>query len=82
MGVVTGVVLSFEIGANWSNFSRRTGNVVGPLLMYEVLTAFFLEGAFIGILLFGENAGGPLPGPIGLSSLWLARLPALQAIKE
>src|SRR5689334_6910542 len=51
MGVVTGVVLSYEIGANWSAFSRRTGNVVGPLLMYEALTAFFLEGGFIGILL-------------------------------
>ena len=59
MGVVTGVVLSYEIGANWSNFSRITGNVVGPLLMYEVLTAFFLEGSFIGILLFGEKRIGP-----------------------
>jgi cytochrome bd ubiquinol oxidase subunit I len=58
MGVVTGVVLSYEIGANWSNFSRITGNVVGPLLMYEVLTAFFLEGGFIGILLFGEKLVG------------------------
>lgn len=59
MGVVTGVVLSYEIGANWSNFSRITGNVVGPLLMYEALTAFFLEGSFIGILLFGEKRIGP-----------------------
>src|ERR1700751_4812764 len=59
MGVVTGVVLSYEIGANWSNFSRITGNVVGPLLMYEALTAFFLEGGFIGILLFGEQRVGP-----------------------
>jgi cytochrome bd ubiquinol oxidase subunit I len=58
MGVVTGVVLSYEIGANWSNFSRITGNVVGPLLMYEALTAFFLEGGFIGILLFGEKRVG------------------------
>ena len=58
MGVVTGVVLSYEIGANWSAFSRITGNVVGPLLMYEVLTAFFLEGGFIGILLFGEKLVG------------------------
>jgi cytochrome bd ubiquinol oxidase subunit I len=58
MGVVTGVVLSYEIGANWSNFSRITGNVIGPLLMYEVLTAFFLEGGFIGILLFGEKRVG------------------------
>lgn len=59
MGVVTGVVLSYEIGANWSAFARITGNVVGPLLMYEALTAFFLEGAFIGIMLFGEERIGP-----------------------
>src|ERR1700751_1392738 len=58
MGVVTGVVLSYEIGANWSGFSRMTGNVTGPLLMYEALTAFFLEGGFIGILLFGEKRVG------------------------
>jgi cytochrome bd ubiquinol oxidase subunit I len=58
MGVVTGVVLSYEIGANWSGFSRVTGNVTGPLLMYEALTAFFLEGGFIGIVLFGEARVG------------------------
>jgi cytochrome bd ubiquinol oxidase subunit I len=58
MGVVTGVVLSYEIGANWSGFSRMTGNVTGPLLMYEALTAFFLEGGFIGIVLFGETRVG------------------------
>jgi cytochrome d ubiquinol oxidase subunit I len=58
MGVVTGVVLSYEIGANWSGFSRITGNVTGPLLMYEALTAFFLEGGFIGIVLFGEARVG------------------------
>ena len=59
MGVVTGVVLSYEIGANWSGFSRVTGNITGPLLMYEALTAFFLEGGFIGIVLFGEARVGP-----------------------
>jgi cytochrome bd ubiquinol oxidase subunit I len=58
MGVVTGVVLSYEIGANWSGFARVTGNVLGPLLMYEALTAFFLEGGFIGIVLFGEARVG------------------------
>src|SRR5215472_12373669 len=58
MGVVTGVVLSYEIGANWSAFSRITGNVVGPLLTYEALTAFFLEGGFVGIMLFGEKLVG------------------------
>jgi cytochrome bd ubiquinol oxidase subunit I len=45
MGVVTGVVLSYEIGANWSGFPRVTGNVTGPLLMYEALTAFFWKAA-------------------------------------
>jgi cytochrome d ubiquinol oxidase subunit I len=58
MGVVTGVVLSYEIGANWSSFSRITGNVVGPLMTYEALTAFFLEGGFVGIMLFGEKLVG------------------------
>ena len=58
MGVVTGVVLSYEIGANWSGFARVTGNVTGPLFMYEALTAFFLEGGFIGIVLFGEARVG------------------------
>lgn len=55
MGVVSGVVLSFQFGTNWSVFSDRTGNVLGPLLGYEVLTAFFLEASFLGIMLFGWN---------------------------
>ena len=55
MGVVSGVVLSYEFGTNWSEFSRRTGAVMGPLLSYEVLTAFFLEGSFLGIMLFGRG---------------------------
>lgn len=53
MGVVSGIVLSYQFGTNWSRFSVATGNVVGPLLGYEVLTAFFLEATFLGILLFG-----------------------------
>ncbi|MAM34621.1 MAG: cytochrome ubiquinol oxidase subunit I [Micavibrio sp.] len=53
LGVVSGVVMSFQFGTNWSVFSDRTGNVLGPLLAYEVLTAFFLEGSFLGIMLFG-----------------------------
>ena len=53
MGVVSGVVLSYELGTNWSRFSRVAGNIVGPLVGYEVLTAFFLEATFLGILLFG-----------------------------
>lgn len=53
MGVVSGVVLSYEIGTNFGNFSEVTGNVLGPLMSYEVLTAFFLEAGFLGIMLFG-----------------------------
>lgn len=53
MGVVSGVVMSYEFGTNWSNFSRVVGNVIGPLIGYEVLTAFFLEATFLGIMLFG-----------------------------
>jgi cytochrome d ubiquinol oxidase subunit I len=53
MGVVTGIVLSYEIGANWAVFADRTANVLGPFFLYEVLTAFFLEAGFIGIMLFG-----------------------------
>lgn len=53
MGVVSGVVMSYEFGTNWSVFSDKVGNVLGPLLGYEVLTAFFLEASFLGIMLFG-----------------------------
>jgi cytochrome bd ubiquinol oxidase subunit I len=55
MGVVSGVVMSYEFGTNWSELSRRGGNVIGPLLSYEVLTAFFLEAGFLGIMLFGRE---------------------------
>src|SRR3954453_1151611 len=53
MGVVSGIVLSYEFGTNWSQFSVFAGNVVGPLIGYEVLTAFFLEATFLGVMLFG-----------------------------
>jgi cytochrome d ubiquinol oxidase subunit I len=53
MGVVSGVVMSYQFGTNWSVFSDRVANVLGPLLGYEVLTAFFLEASFLGIMLFG-----------------------------
>lgn len=59
MGVVTGVVLSYEVGTNWSRFADVTGNVLGPLLTYEVLSAFFLEAGFVGIMLFGWGRVGP-----------------------
>ena len=55
MGVVSGVVMSYQFGTNWSLFSDKVGNVIGPLLGYEVLTAFFLEASFLGIMLFGWN---------------------------
>jgi len=55
MGVVSGVVMSYEFGTNWSELSRLGGNVIGPLLSYEVLTAFFLEAGFLGIMLFGRE---------------------------
>lgn len=59
MGVVSGVVLSFQFGTNWATFSDRVGNVLGPLLGYEVFTAFFLEASFLGIMLFGWNRVSP-----------------------
>ena len=59
MGVVSGVVMSFQFGTNWSVFADRAANVIGPLLGYEVLTAFFLEASFLGIMLFGWKRVGP-----------------------
>ncbi len=55
MGVVSGIVMSYQFGTNWSEFANRTAPILGPLLAYEVLTAFFLEAAFLGIMLFGWN---------------------------
>jgi cytochrome d ubiquinol oxidase subunit I len=53
MGVVSGVVMSYQFGTNWSQFSDKAGPVIGPLMAYEVLTAFFLEAGFLGVMLFG-----------------------------
>ena len=55
MGVVTGIVMSFQFGTNWPGFMNKVGNIAGPLLAYEVLTAFFLEATFLGVMLFGMN---------------------------
>ncbi len=55
MGVVSGIVMPFQFGTNWSRYSDATANVVSPLLAYEGLTAFFLEAAFLGVLLFGRK---------------------------
>jgi cytochrome d ubiquinol oxidase subunit I len=59
MGVVSGVVMAYEFGTNWSGFSQVAGNITGPLLHYEVLTAFFLEAGFLGIVLFGWQRVSP-----------------------
>ncbi len=58
MGVVSGIVMSYQIGTNWSVFSDKAGPVVGPLMAYEVLSAFFLEAGFLGIMLFGRKRVG------------------------
>ena len=58
MGVVSGIVMSYQFGANWSVFSDKTGPVLGPLMAYEVLTAFFLEAGFLGVMLFGLERVG------------------------
>ena len=59
MGVVSGLVMSYQFGTNWSYFSTFAGSVTGPLLAYEVLTAFFLEAGFLGVMLFGWSRVGP-----------------------
>ena len=59
MGVVSGLVMSYQFGTNWSVFSTRAGPIIGPLMAYEVLTAFFLEAGFLGVMLFGMNKVGP-----------------------
>jgi cytochrome d ubiquinol oxidase subunit I len=61
LGVVSGIVMSFQFGTNWSRYAEFTGNVIGPVIQYEVITAFFLEAAFLGIMLFGwERVGNRL----------------------
>ena len=59
MGVVSGIVMSYQFGTNWSRLSDYAGSILGPLLTYEVLTAFFLEAGFLGVMLFGRNKVGP-----------------------
>jgi cytochrome d ubiquinol oxidase subunit I len=58
LGVVSGITMSFQFGTNWPGFMERVGNVAGPLLGYEVLTAFFLEAGFLGVMLFGHGKVG------------------------
>ncbi|MEJ2623070.1 MAG: cytochrome ubiquinol oxidase subunit I [Pseudolabrys sp.] len=80
MGVVSGVVMSYQFGTNWSHFSQVVGNVVGPLIGYEVLTAFFLEATFLGVLLFGFHKVPPwlyvlsgffVAGGTAFSAFWI-----------
>ncbi len=59
MGVVSGLVMAYQFGTNWSYFSSFAGSITGPLLAYEVLTAFFLEAGFLGVMLFGWSRVGP-----------------------
>ena len=59
MGVVSGIVMEFQLGTNWSGFTKMVGPVLGALFTYEVLTAFFIEAGFLGVMLFGWNKVGP-----------------------
>src|SRR5205809_1767700 len=59
LGVVSGIVMPFQFGTNWSRFSDTAANVIGPLMAYEVLTAFFLGACFLGVLLFGRYLVSP-----------------------
>jgi len=58
MGVVSGIVMSYQFGTNWSRFADKAGPVIGPVMGYEVLTAFFLEAGFLGVMLFGLKRVG------------------------
>jgi cytochrome bd ubiquinol oxidase subunit I len=59
MGVVSGIVMSYQFGTNWSVYSDKVGPILGPLMGYEVLSAFFLEAGFLGVMLFGGERVGP-----------------------
>ncbi len=83
LGVVSGVTMSFQFGTNWPGYMEKAGNIAGPLLGYEVLTAFFLEASFLGIMLFGRNrvsdrvhmiATLMVAGGTTLSAFWILSL--------
>src|SRR6185295_1330987 len=83
MGVVSGITMSFQFGTNWPGYMLKVGAVAGPLLAYEVLTAFFLEATFLGIMLFGMNrvpswvhifAAAMVAGGTTLSAFWILAL--------
>jgi cytochrome d ubiquinol oxidase subunit I len=71
MGVVSGVVMSFQFGTNWPGYMNVVGNIAGPLLAYEVLTAFFLEATFLGVMLFGMNK---VSGPVHVVSAFVVAI--------
>jgi cytochrome d ubiquinol oxidase subunit I len=80
LGVVSGITMSFQFGTNWPGFMETVGNIAGPLLAYEVLTAFFLEATFLGIMLFGHRRVGNfvhtlatvlVAGGTTLSAFWI-----------
>jgi cytochrome bd ubiquinol oxidase subunit I len=71
MGVVTGLTMSFQFGTNWPGYMNKVGNIAGPLLAYEVLTAFFLEATFLGVMLFGMNR---VPGRVHVASAVIVAL--------
>lgn len=83
LGVVSGITMSFQFGTNWPGFMKAVGNIAGPLLAYEVLTAFFLEATFLGVMLFGMNrvsnrvhtlATVLVAGGTSLSAFWILAL--------
>ena len=83
LGVVSGVTMSFQFGTNWPGYMERVGNIAGPLLAYEVLTAFFLEASFLGIMLFGRRRVGErmhtvatvlVAGGTTVSAFWILSL--------
>jgi cytochrome bd ubiquinol oxidase subunit I len=83
LGVVSGITMSFQFGTNWPGFMQTVGNIAGPLLAYEVLTAFFLEAAFLGIMLYGHSRVGNrlhtlatvlVAGGTTLSAFWIVVL--------
>ena len=83
LGVVSGITMSFQFGTNWPGYMRAVGNIAGPLLAYEVLTAFFLEATFLGVMLFGMKrvsnrvhtlATVLVAGGTSLSAFWILAL--------
>ena len=83
LGVVSGITMSFQFGTNWPGFMRTVGNIAGPLLAYEVLTAFFLEATFLGVMLYGHSRVGNrlhtlatvlVAGGTTLSAFWIVVL--------